>query len=82
MEACASTNTRDTSTRGVTPLICAAAGGHVESVSLLLENEVDPDTGTLDSGMTPLVFAAANGHIEVVQLLLDGRSDVDRTTRR
>ena len=80
IEARATTDARDTSNEWVTPLMLAASACHSETVGLLLETDVDPDTATLDTGTSPLSFAAINGRLEVVELLLYGRADVDRAS--
>jgi ankyrin repeat protein len=53
------------------PLSCAAAGGHVGVVRLLLDHpSIDPNAGD-ENRKAPLCSAAENGHIAVVKLLLD-----------
>jgi ankyrin repeat protein len=53
------------------PLFCAAAGGHVGVVRLLLEHpSADPNV-THKYGRTALSLAAENGHEAVVELLLE-----------
>ena len=80
IEARATTDAGDTPTRGVTPLIWAAAGGRAQNGGLLLETEIDEDMATPHNESTPLHYAAQRGHVEVVQLLLYCRADVDGAT--
>ncbi len=54
--------------RGVTPLACAAAGGALESVTLLLEAGADP-LAKADDGSTALGRALQGGHEEVAAAL-------------
>lgn len=60
-----------------TALIWAAAEGHAEVVSELIEAGADFQA-TLDSGFTPLLFAARNGHIDVVRVLLEAGADLNQ----
>lgn len=55
---------------GVRALHCAAAGGHVSTVRLLLSHRASVD-GETRHGMTALCFAAAARHADVTALLLD-----------
>ena len=55
---------------GYTPLICAAATGQVDVVSLLLSHNADT-TITDNEGDDPLSSAMANDEFEVVALLRD-----------
>jgi len=60
---------------GLTALYCAAAGGHLEAVELLLEAGADSSIREAERGHTPLHAAAYGGHVEVVRrLLLAGAS--------
>ncbi|EEU33889.1 uncharacterized protein NECHADRAFT_55600, partial [Fusarium vanettenii 77-13-4] len=73
-------DTNTTDDYGGTPLLYAAANGHV-AVLLLLVDGVDPDSALSPvhywwSGRAPLSFAAENGHEEVVEILLE-RNDID-----
>lgn len=65
---------------GRTPLVVAAANGHVEVVRLVLRRGADPEKSDPNGG-TPLFWAANNGHLAVVELLLDTGLDLDRTTK-
>lgn len=58
-----------------TPLIEAAANGHLDVVRLLVENGADVNLkGEAWEG--PLHFAAERGHVEIVQFLLDHGADI------
>ena len=60
----------------MTPLACAAAGGHHDVISLLLDMgaEIDP----IDrSCRTPLHLAALGGHARVAKLLIDKKARLD-----
>jgi hypothetical protein len=59
-----------TDARGRTPLLLAAAAGHVEVLQALLARGAYVDLADFD-GDTPLVRASAEGHAECVQRLLD-----------
>ena len=61
---------------GYTPLVNAAAGGHVDAVRLLLDEGAPPSLAT-DDGGTALYWAASEGHDSVVRLLLDRGALVD-----
>ncbi|MFH0824680.1 MAG: ankyrin repeat domain-containing protein, partial [Pseudomonadota bacterium] len=64
---------------GLTPLILAASGGHLETVRCLLDRGVDVNA-TDKFGSTALIRASAKGHIEVVRLLLDRGARVNATS--
>ncbi|MEM7147394.1 MAG: ankyrin repeat domain-containing protein [Verrucomicrobiota bacterium] len=55
---------------GITPLMYAAKGGHLEQVERLIESGAAVDAESRYS-WTALMFAAAEGHTSVVQALLD-----------
>ena len=59
-----------------TPLIEAAANGHVDVVKLLIENGADVNLKG-EAWYGPLHAAAAKGHIEVVKILLENGADVN-----
>jgi hypothetical protein len=58
-----------------TPLMCAAANGHSDTVRVLLDRGADIHA-TGRSG-DALFWAAAEGHADVVKLLIDRGSDID-----
>ena len=58
--------------RGITPLLCAAAAGALESVTLLLEAGADPRLKA-DDGSTALGRALEGGHEEVATVLKQAR---------
>jgi len=60
--------------RGWTPLMIAAAEGHAETVSALVEAGVDVNA-TNALGRTALMFASAYGFLAIVQDLLGHRAD-------
>ena len=63
------------SSRGLTPLMRAAATGQLETVIELLDDGVDVnELGPRDS--TALMFAAGGGHLEVVRHLVSKGADV------
>lgn len=56
---------------GITPLQAAAAGGHLDAVSLLILNGADVNMGAgEEGGVTALNAATRGGHLEVMRLLL------------
>lgn len=57
------------SAAGITPLLQAAAGGHIDVVRTLLGAGADPNIATSE-GWTPLHKAVANCHADVVRELL------------
>jgi len=66
---------------GATPMYVAAAKGHVDVVTTLLNHRnADPNQATTTKGLTPLYVAAHNNHAEVVAALVEhsaGPSSVD-----
>ena len=56
-------------TEGQTPLGAACKEGHKRVVSLLLDNDADPNVPD-NFGTTPLHFAVASGKTEFVRFLL------------
>ncbi|MBE3099232.1 MAG: ankyrin repeat domain-containing protein [Planctomycetes bacterium] len=64
---------------GRTPLMIAAAGGHVEAVRELLKHDERINL-TCKYGWTPLVFAASREREAVVRLLLERGADYDLLT--
>ena len=76
----ASTDLQDTVT-GSTPLLLAAANGHLACVSMLLSS--NSSVGRTDhNGCTALHVAGRNGDAKLVSALLDAGADVDQTTSR
>ncbi|PBC33687.1 Ankyrin repeat domain-containing protein [Apis cerana cerana] len=61
---------------GTTPLILAAAGGHIEAVTELLQQGADPNARRL-TGTTALFFAAQGGYMDIASLLLEQGAIVD-----
>lgn len=59
-----------------TPLIMASVENDIPSVRMLLEKNVDPNTGTPHGG-TPLQYAAAAGELQIVDLLINKGADVN-----
>ncbi len=60
---------------GFSPLMYAAANGHIDTVRLLLDKGAD--IHAIGSGGDALFWAAEEGHADVVKLLIDRGSDVD-----
>lgn len=60
-----------------TPVHCAAAAGHADCLTLLLQNADDPNVvNRYDSKLrTPLTLAVANNHPECAMLLLRYKAD-------
>lgn len=54
----------------------AASEGNIDSLKLILEHGIDPNTGDYDN-RTPLHLAAAEGHDKAVQYLLSKGADVN-----
>jgi len=69
-------NVNAKSPKHITPLMGAAANGHVDSVNLLIENRADfnaADTG----GDTVLMGALERGQVDVARVLLENDVDVN-----
>lgn len=66
------------SRRGQTAIMWAAAEGHTDVVTALIQADAD-FRARLDSGFTPLLFAVREGRIGVVQALLKAGADVNDT---
>jgi uncharacterized protein len=60
---------------GAAPLHFAAASGHVDAVSTLLEHGADPNIRENAAGQTPLMFAAAANRAEVITALIGHGAD-------
>lgn len=69
-----STYTRAATSGSLTPLMRAAAIGHVERVEELLSDGVDVNARG-PRGSTALMFAAGGGHLEIVRLLMENGAD-------
>lgn len=59
---------------GATPLLRAAEAGHLDVVTVFLENGADPNISG-PSGITPLIAAASGGFDLVVRALLEHKAD-------
>ena len=64
------------STSGLTPLLQAAAAGHIPVLEILLRAGADPNLASSE-GWTPLHKAVANGHEAAVALLLRSGATAD-----
>lgn len=60
---------------GLTPLMVAAAGGHVEVAQLLITSHAQVNLSPCRLGVTPLSFAAAQGNVALVNLLCQQKAD-------
>ncbi|XP_064092475.1 ankyrin repeat domain-containing protein 29-like [Macrobrachium nipponense] len=65
---------------GTTPLILAAANGHVELVRELLEQGAEPNA-TRHTGTGALFFAAQGGFLDIVNLLLDNGGKINQASK-
>ncbi|KAK7066471.1 hypothetical protein SK128_007029 [Halocaridina rubra] len=65
---------------GTTPLILAAANGHVELVRELLEQGAEPNA-TRHTGTGALFFAAQGGFLDIVNLLLDHGGKINQASK-
>lgn len=57
----------------------AAAAGHEDCVSMLLEARADQDKAALEDSSAPLHWAAGHGHLGVARLLLEARAQQDHS---
>ncbi|KAJ0400753.1 hypothetical protein P43SY_005474 [Pythium insidiosum] len=65
---------------GWTPLMCAAANGHVDIIAKLLPNGADANAASAE-GRTALHWAATRGMVHSVELLLDHGASTDAIDR-
>lgn len=61
---------------GVTPLIAAAEGGHVQVVRMLVDAGADVNRAD-GGGFTPLMGAARTGHVGLVKFLLERGANLE-----
>lgn len=61
---------------GWNALILASQNGHIETVRVLFDRDVDVNSATTE-GLTSLHMAAQEGHVEVVSFLLERGADFD-----
>ena len=59
----------------VTALYCAAYGGHMETVKVLVDRGAD--VNALSHGLTPLTIAIYEGHTDIAKLLIARGTDVN-----
>lgn len=64
---------------GLTPLMAAAHGGHIEISKLLLEKGAEVNARQ-NGGWTALMVAAVKGHVDVMNLLLGKGAEVNART--
>ena len=69
IKAGASINSPSRNETNTTPLQTAVAAGHLKIVTLLLNNDADPNVHE-QNGYTPLHTAAQNGFSEIIRILL------------
>jgi ankyrin repeat protein len=65
---------------GLSPLLLAVRGGHVETVDALLEAGADVNQSRLADGTTPILAAAINGHWDLVIHLIERGADVNKVS--
>jgi serine/threonine-protein phosphatase 6 regulatory ankyrin repeat subunit B len=66
------------SNTGFSPLIIAAAHGHVEAVEYLIEAGCDVDA-VHENKVTALMYAAASGHVDAMKVLIEkGKAGLDQ----
>ena len=64
---------------GFTPLMIAAARGHLHIVKYLIDNGADINALSYnDDHVTPLILAAGSGHLDVVRYLVKKGADVNK----
>ena len=59
----------------------AAQEGYVDVVTVLLEQNADPNKSTTDDRITPLCMAAEYGHVDVVVLLVKHNADPNQARK-
>lgn len=62
---------------GVTPLYCAAHGGHLEAVKLLVSKGADVNAVGMAFHRTPLMATAYAHHAGIAEFLIENGADVD-----
>jgi len=60
----------------LTPLLLAAANGHLSVVEYLINQKADINAKD-DIGNTHLHYAAVNGHLSVVEYLINQKADIN-----
>jgi len=65
---------------GATPLWCAAAAGHIDVVSKLIDTGANVNKTTLTNS-TPLRAACFDGHLDIVKLLVEKGADIEIANR-
>jgi ankyrin repeat protein len=66
---------------GATPLMMAAASGHVPAVKVLLANKASLNAREKANDQTPLMFAAAFDRADVVKVLVELGADLNATSK-
>lgn len=77
----AGADVNETNDRGLTPLIAAARGGHIETIGALLKLGADPDRRGGVNDWTPLMHAIHKDQEMSVLSLLNGGANVDARLR-
>jgi ankyrin repeat protein len=62
---------------GYTGLMCAAEGGHSDTVRLLIERNANLELTTNAGGFTALLLACKNGHNAVIRILVNAGANVE-----
>lgn len=62
-----------------TPLLVAAASGHLEAVQVLVQHKADVNASGYEGVGTPLIQAIYGGHAEVVRFLIANKADLSAT---
>jgi ankyrin repeat protein len=75
IKAGAVVNSPSRNSLGATPILSAAAAGHVEIVLLLIKHNANPNAHE-SNGFTPLHVAAQNGDTEMARALLFNGADM------